>query len=348
LHLLYRIRLSKLVSIGALLLILVGSLGIPHLLARAAPVSYTVLAGTFFDVGNGPVVDSEAFFPNTLRVHRGDSISWQFVPVHTVHFALKGPDLVVQQDIDGKQTPIINPIITNPSANDGDKITDNLETGLLGDPSGPTSITLVADLAPGTYTYICDVHIGMIGTLVVADDSTKIPTPDEAAQEGKAEAATVEANARLSYVKANDSAITQTKKGSDTLEVSAGLTAGTGSINRYFPAVGIIQEGQTVKWTIASGLTPHSITFPLPDDGNIPQALVPITDKKNKLYLAAGPTVLPSGQSGDSFTGDQGSGLLGPGQTFSIKFPKAGVYRYFCAVHPGQIGTIIVMPAQAK
>jgi plastocyanin len=339
----------KLVSIAVLLLIVFSSLAMPRLIARAAPASYTVLAGASLDEGNGPVVDALAFFPATLKVHRGDSVVWQFVPIHTVHFALKGPDLLVPQDIDGKQVPIINPFITSPNAKDGDSLKDNLESGLLGDPSGPTTFTLVIDSAPGTYTYICDLHTGMIGTIVVAEDTTAVPSPAEAAKQGKAEVDAVMASAQLTYVKSNDSAVALGKKGADTLQVSAGLTAGTGSINRYFPSVGVVQEGQSVNWTVPSGLEPHTVTFPLPEDGNIPPSLLPITDKKNNVYLTAGPTLLPTGKSGDPFVGDPlGSGLLLPGQSFAVKFPKAGIYKYFCAIHPGQIGTIIVLPTASK
>jgi plastocyanin len=71
-----------------------------------------------------------------------------------------------------------------------------------------------------------------------------------------------------------------------------------------------------------------------------------VTDSKNNVYLAIGETLLPSAKSGDSFSGQpSGSGLLLPGQSFALKFPKAGVYRYFCAIHPGQLGTIVVLPA---
>jgi Cu+-exporting ATPase len=36
------------------------------------------------------------------------------------------------------------------------------------------------------------------------------------------------------------------------------------------------------------------------------------------------------------------SGLLGPGQQFRYHFDRPGVYRYFCSLHPGMDGTIVV------
>ena len=157
------------------------------------------------------------------------------------------------------------------------------------------------------------------------------------------------AQSQLTYVKANDSAVNTPKKDSDTLEISAGFTAGTGSINRFFPSTGVITEGQNVKWTVPPGLEPHTINLPLPEDGNIPPALVPVTDSKNNVYLTIGDTLLPNAKTGDTFSGQPtGSGFLLPGQSFSLKFPKAGIYKFFCAIHPGQLGTIVVLPAASK
>ena len=35
----------------------------------------------------------------------------------------------------------------------------------------------------------------------------------------------------------------------------------------------------------------------------------------------------------------------GPPKPFNVKFTKAGTYKYFCDVHPGMIGTVVVKPA---
>jgi P-type Cu+ transporter len=41
-------------------------------------------------------------------------------------------------------------------------------------------------------------------------------------------------------------------------------------------------------------------------------------------------------------TGTFDSGLLSAGKTFSVRFDTAGVFQYFCAIHPGMDGTITV------
>jgi len=318
-------------------LVLIGVFGKQN--ARAAgKQAFTVTAGQPTDIG----VDVLAFGPQTIKVHRGDSVTWKFSPVHNVHFVNQPVDQIVPTTIDGKQALILNPVIVVPNAQTGDSAKAGLNTGLLGDPSGPTEFTAVVDLAPGTYTYLCDIHHGMIGNIVVIEDNVDIPSPDDAAKAGQQEFTDAIAGAQAGYVKAAEAQQFQAK--GDTIDISAGFTAGTASVERFFPPVAIIMVGQSVKWTVPAGLEPHSVTFNLPTDGAIPPSLVPITDSKNNTYLAPGPALIPSGKSGDTYTGqDVSSGLLTPTQSFELKFPKAGVYKYFCGIHPGHVGTIVVL-----
>jgi len=36
------------------------------------------------------------------------------------------------------------------------------------------------------------------------------------------------------------------------------------------------------------------------------------------------------------------SGSIGPGGSFSYKFPTAGTFQYHCSIHPGMVGTVTV------
>ncbi len=331
--------LLKIFAIAVLLsLIFVGIFGKQN--ARAAgKQTFTVMVGKSTDVG----ADILAFAPQTLKVHRGDSVTWKFSPVHNVHFVAQPVDQIVPMTIDGKDALVLNPVIIIPNAQTGDSAKPGMNTGLLGDPSGPTDFTAVIDLAPGTYTYLCDIHHGMIGQLVVVEDSADILTPADAQKQGQQEFADTIAGVQTAYVKAAEAQQFQPK--GDSIDISAGFTAGTASIERLFPPVAIISAGQSVKWTVPAGLEPHSVTFNLPADGAIPPSLVPVTDSKNNTYLSPGPALIPSGKSDDEFTGQElSSGLLNPTQSFELKFPKAGVYKYYCGIHPGHIGTIVVLP----
>jgi hypothetical protein len=50
--------------------------------------------------------------------------------------------------------------------------------------------------------------------------------------------------------------------------------------------------------------------------------------------------------SGDTYAGDVPvSGNIGPGETYSNTFSKAGTFHYHCAIHPEMTGTVTVMAA---
>jgi plastocyanin len=53
------------------------------------------------------------------------------------------------------------------------------------------------------------------------------------------------------------------------------------------------------------------------------------------------PHTVTSGTRGDP-TDLFDSGNLGGGQSFSYTFEEAGTYEYFCGIHPGMAGTVIV------
>jgi len=53
---------------------------------------------------------------------------------------------------------------------------------------------------------------------------------------------------------------------------------------------------------------------------------------------------LTSGEITDDTTGDMFNNVLvQPGQTFSYKFEEAGIYPYFCFIHPWMVGTVVVI-----
>ena len=84
-------------------------------------------------------------------------------------------------------------------------------------------------------------------------------------------------------------------------------SASEGEVNisqmRFEPAVISVEAGETVTWRNGAGM-PHTV-------------------------------------SGRSDGGPQ-SGTLGSGQAFSQTFDEPGTYGYYCALHPGMTGTVIV------
>ena len=67
----------------------------------------------------------------------------------------------------------------------------------------------------------------------------------------------------------------------------------------------------------------------------------------NAVYVAPGGTVTWSNIGGAAHTvtstgGAFDSGAIGSGGGFSVTFQGAGMYGYYCAIHPAMTGTVIV------
>jgi plastocyanin len=156
------------------------------------------------------------------------------------------------------------------------------------------------------------------------------------------------------------------------------------SINEFAPSVVVIIAGDTVTWTNYSpGAVPHTVSGFASTPGAIPQNLSPfqpgcLTSSGELQLPPAGsfpPDIWntcpggevnnltefsqPSAPSGDPYVdGERTSGILlnaeyldspiGDGlpfaSSYSVTFPNPGTYSYHCAIHPGMIGTVVVIP----
>jgi len=127
--------------------------------------------------------------------------------------------------------------------------------------------------------------------------------------------------------------------------IQAGSGPAPATVNQFFPFSATITAGQSVTWSIpTTSIEPHTITWP-PAYG---QDVSPIPVEGGTPILALGASIAPMTNSGSSI-GQEGtfqSGLLLPGQSFSLTFTEPGVYPYTCAIHPGMTGTITVLPAE--
>jgi plastocyanin len=204
------------------------------------------------------------------------------------------------------------------------------------------AFSLVMDVEPGTYSYFCDIHPGMTGVITVVDDATPVPSPAEVLETAAAQLAM---NAGMGMQAATEASMrppVMTEDGG--LAVDAGLQAGLAAVLAYFPSVAVIEAGQSVTWTIAPGMEPHSVTWPPLPPGSevevIPQDAGPP-------IIALSEHAFPSIESGAEIgAGDDfNSGLMFPGQSYTLTFTEPGVYNYLCFIHPGMQGAVVVMPA---
>jgi plastocyanin len=97
----------------------------------------------------------------------------------------------------------------------------------------------------------------------------------------------------------------------------------------FYPAVITIDVGDSITWTAVGDA--HTVAFL----SGAPQP--------SPLDPAAG---VPAGGSTYDGTGFVNSGILPPGQSYTLTFSKAGTFPYVCLFHPpGMIGTVVVQPA---
>src|SRR5260370_25784412 len=101
--------LMKLVLVGVIVTTLFSVLS-SYTTTRAAPTTYTVIAGMSTQYG----IDVLAYAPQTLQVHRGDTVTFKFMGFHNVHFDEQPLDFIVTSQIDGKTVTELNPVLLLP------------------------------------------------------------------------------------------------------------------------------------------------------------------------------------------------------------------------------------------
>ena len=94
----------------------------------------------------------------------------------------------------------------------------------------------------------------------------------------------------------------------------------------FNPATVEVVKGTTVTWTNEDPVN-HTITT-----GTPPPSAPPLPS-------GASPTPSPSLSTGD---GRISSGRIQAANTFSFTFNEAGIFTYFCSVHPRMVATITV------
>jgi plastocyanin len=132
-----------------------------------------------------------------------------------------------------------------------------------------------------------------------------------------------------------------------------------GGVNSFLQSRITINQGDTVKWdgrSLDGGF--HTIDLPGPNTGDLPTILadpahpvVGVSDAAASPFWFNGQPTLgfnpalaaPSG--GHTYDGSAriDSGLPNGNTPFSVTFTKPGLYHYFCDVHDGMEGTVVVL-----
>jgi plastocyanin len=324
------------------------------------PKTYTVLVGAEDDsVGAGVM----AFFPETLRIHVGDTMHWQRngKEIHTVTF-LAGIDLppINVRAPDGLPSPLMrNPLIAFPVAPKHGRYdgTTFANSGIFGpDPDifqGVESFDLTFTRR-GTYNYVCVVHGAiMSGQIIVVNDDQHVPSPHEVDAEAQRSIALALAEVpdALERAEAEVPPPTENKDGTITYHVLVGYAEGQLYLQDFFPKELTVQPGDTVEWTFSmKNAAPHTITFLNGTDS--PDDLIVWPQDDGPPLLLVNPELLFPQNADQPLTrkGVYSSGRLlveDPPPSFALTIGDiSGEEPYLCLLHDsvGMLGTLYIVP----
>lgn len=217
-------------------------------------------------------------------------------------------------------------------------------------------VKLSNDIAPGTYTYYCNLHGPLqSGEIVVKPKGAKVPSQSAVDKQGRAEL--------QKLAKPALNAFKDAKKGKAEVEGEplTGNLAGYFApdpdifvfIDEFLPRTIRARVGEKVTWTV---LGPHTVSFNVPPylpqfnigaDGTVtynPQAYDPVASPAPPPYDENRPPNTPlAAMDAGRWDGSYfiSSGLIGE-VTYSLTFTKAGRYKYACLVHPRMVGEVVV------
>jgi plastocyanin len=376
--------MSKLRLLGGLFLLpwlLIATFGSHYAAAAPAqqtgPQTFTVLVGTGISTtaGDKPSWQGQNFYPGTVTVHVGDTVTWKHnsgAEPHTVTFLgtftgtldLPIPDPAASQPVGAPPKLIFNPMVVNPAGgNTYDGSTFSNSGFMAADVPGPKEYSLTFPKA-GTYDYLCLLHgavtpaglAGMAGKVVVVDTATALPmTPEQVTAEGQKEIDSDTARA-----KSLEPAMESQVKPDETMpdgSTKHHITVGNMDMERnleyqrFAPSELHVKVGDSVDFSLGMAPAFHTVTF-----GDEPDLFAVEPQQAGPPKLVLNPAVIfPAGGNVHTGGGYYNSGVLaGPGsppqaglQDYVLTFSTAGRYEYICVPHYplGMSGAIVVEAA---
>ncbi len=319
---------------------------------------YTVLVGAM-DMNNAASVD--AFFPATLHIHPGDTVVWKqnVNEIHTVTFLgnQPAPQFIIPMPNGPQGAMMFNPQTAFASGPENGQYDGAgfANSGIMGTDPGQVQTFTLSFTKPGTYDYICAVHTQekMLGTIVVDDASTPVPSPAEAAAEGQAEMNSVLAQvpAVVSAAQSEVQPDTQNADGTTTHHILVGYTQGQIDLMAFFPKTVAVKEGDTVIWTFSkTDVAPHTITFL--NGTEEPPIIQQIAQPSGPPILTFDPGVALPQNADQPLTNEDvySSGVIDPAAPGSHSFTlmigdMTGDAQYECLLHDteGMKGTLTLV-----
>jgi len=299
------------------------------------PTKWTVIVG-------GATADTSiyanAFFPQSIEIGVGDAVTWTFEGFHNVAFLGGGaaPSFSVQEG----DKSYWNPLMLFPAGGNTYDGSGYHTSGVPG-PDGRLSYTLTFT-KPGRYSYVCTIHSGMRGTVIVTDKPKG--TPAAALKRGRAEQA-----ATLAAGRARFASLHVERHGTTYVVPLVGNSQKRYSVLRFTRKPLVLPRGSTVTWAMRDTFEVHTVTFTSGEKP--PQFAVPEPQSSGPPKFLLNPRALaPTTNTQYDGTGYVNSGMLFPPgnpklpSSFSLTFTKPGRFEYWCLIHAdvGQRGTIVV------
>jgi plastocyanin len=256
----------------------------------SGPQSYVIAADAPEAVPAGHLWAYNDYFPRSLTVAQGSTISFAIKGFHTGTLLPAG--MTAHQDNTGANAAFVDdtddtarnpngttPVVFNvpallpalptstcgsaaePCRFDGTQIVG--EGAPLGPPTDPTQIRI--DAPSGTYIFHCRVHPQMTGSLtVVSPGSTAAASPDDLASASAAQVAADTASATATEKAKNKAATHFNRDGSITVVVNLGAETPDHRVAllEMLPAKIAIAPGDHVLWRASGRNEPHTVTFP--------------------------------------------------------------------------------------
>lgn len=301
--------------------------------------------------------DINAFFNKKTTINVGDTVSFQIRGFHTVDFPAKG-GAALPLIVPGMIATGVNDAAGNPFWFDGKVPNVGLNPALFAPPkakkfngsarwdsglaagNGPPKPFNLKFTKPGTYKFFCDIHPGMIGTVVVKPAGKPIPS---AKQDAAAQVVQVTADIKAAKK------VAATKLPADTVSLGESTPGGV-ELYAMFPTSLTVNAGTVVTFQMSKRtFETHTATFGSTSTlkglakgfqgANFPAQGVYPSDPTQP--ITESPT-----NHGDGFANvgalDNNPATKTIPSSGKIDFTAPGTYQFICLIHPFMHGIIIV------
>lgn len=288
-------------------------------------------------------LQAQAYGPSTITVNAGDTVNWTYNAfIHTVTF-LSGGERPASPIPAGEDNLLMeNPAVLLPSGGPTYDGSGFVNSGVLQGSDAKFALTFTR---AGTFSYICLLHPGMEGSVVVQPEGSAYPRTQaqvdaQANEEFAAKLALAERHRASAQLTSKPNA-----DGTTSYTVVNGIGGQQASVLRFLPGEVTVKAGDSISWPVQDPHEIHTVTFYDPA-GAVPVFLEPRPQPNGppKFIL---PHAMPEGGTRVERQALYNSGILGPGQSYTFTFPTPGVYSYVCIVHAGDgmVGKVTVQAA---